>query len=754
MRKGTKIFLRLELALVAVAFLAVWLFSMEPARDFFIESTLERHYGELEQFRKATQTLRAKRLTAQELNSVRDTMIDLSRKGFILEEDGRLLQSQVLERLGDTRGAETMLRDLLRSDDPIVRADAVMRLVSVEDHRNEPEKGAKLIENNRDLFRNYRRDESLFTLARMYWQSGDFVRAGHAAASIVHLSDDEDDRDFYRQTVKARWCDFSHDERRRVLDTLIDISYFGTAAELTASFIRENAPGAAEAERVAFSLLSRSRDGFTQPVLDSLSANTNLAQVAQEMSDYCTSAAPDIRSRSGVVRGAYYNRLLRNLNRGGRYNAEAAMKRFRDYLTGDVDQEYLRKDLLLALRAQLAVKDYASATNLAWMAFARAGRTNQPAALGYEAAFWSGYAAWRLSDGPRALQAFEASLSLRPVGYHAMQAHEMVFDLFAKKMVPGIAPDLGGYVRSLEEKFLLGQDVSSRIYYGRALYAFRTGAEREALGERIAGLLRDYRASDLFDFDSAVLSRLRSSPGYIKFLIYARAGFQDRAKALLASGGIQDPLIQDILLLREMVKNRQYQKAEDLFSSLELSDDLMDVLPFLSPELQRCIFPTPFDGEISLALSKLRDGRVDRLLVYSIIRAESFYQPNLRSSAGARGLMQLMPSTARLISKDVLGQREVNLYDPVNNILLGTRFLNDNVQDLGLVSGVACYNGGNAVVSRIQRRFSPANPAELVEILPYAETREYVTKVLTYYAYYSLIYQQENLSAKVVAFAR
>lgn len=748
MPHGKRIVLRLQIAFFATAFLAAWLFSIEPARDFFIESTLERHYDELETFRKATATLRATRLTEPQLREVLGSLTDLENKGFLLEEDSKLARSQAIQRLGDNRGAEAILNKLLQSKDEIVRADAVVRLADLAEKQDLPIKGAKLLEKNRSLFQHYRRDEILFTLARLWWQAEDFDKAGKAVSSIVHMSDDEDDREFYKQVVKARWSTFARAEKRRVLDALLEMSYYGTASELTARFIREENPDAVEAERISFALLYRTRDAGVKLALAALSENTNLTRVAEEMTDFNESGAGGIRSSSGYVRGAWFYRQLRGLNRSGRYNADAAAKRFREYLAGDVDQEYLKKNLMLSMRAQLAVKDYAAVTNLAISAFARAGRTNMPEALGAECAFWCGYAAWKLGDGNLAVEAFESSLSLRPVSYHAMQARDIVSDIFTRGLASNTAPNFDAYVRSLEEKFLLGGDIASRLHYGRALYAFRSGSAREALGERIAGLLRNYHGGELYDFDGSVLAKVRKSPNYVKFLIYARAGFHDRAKALLASAGIQDPLIQDILLLREMVKNRQYQRAQDIFSSIELSDEVVNVLPFLSPELRRCIFPTPFDGEIGLALSKLHDRKVDRFLVYSIIRAESFYMPNLRSSAGARGLMQLMPATARLIARDVLGQREVNLYDPVNNIMLGTRYINDTVQELGLVSGVACYNGGIAVISRMKKRFSPANALEMAEILPYAETREYVKKVLTYYAYYTMIYQREELAAK------
>ncbi len=105
--------------------------------------------------------------------------------------------------------------------------------------------------------------------------------------------------------------------------------------------------------------------------------------------------------------------------------------------------------------------------------------------------------------------------------------------------------------------------------------------------------------------------------------------------------------------------------------------------------------------------------------VRAVVRVESDFNPNVVSNAGAMGLMQLMPQTARS-----MGVRDP--FDPRQNLLGGTRDLRvlANSFNGDLVLTVAAYNAGGGAVTRYRG------------VPPYAETRRYVQRVLRhYYAY-------------------
>ena len=105
---------------------------------------------------------------------------------------------------------------------------------------------------------------------------------------------------------------------------------------------------------------------------------------------------------------------------------------------------------------------------------------------------------------------------------------------------------------------------------------------------------------------------------------------------------------------------------------------------------------------------------VDPRLVKAVIQAESAYQPGARSPKGAMGLMQLMPDTARQYQAR-------NAYDPRANIEAGVKYLRTLLDQFELPLAIAAYNAGEGAV----RRFGG--------IPPFAETQDYVKKVLSLY---------------------
>lgn len=107
---------------------------------------------------------------------------------------------------------------------------------------------------------------------------------------------------------------------------------------------------------------------------------------------------------------------------------------------------------------------------------------------------------------------------------------------------------------------------------------------------------------------------------------------------------------------------------------------------------------------------------VDPKLVTSIIKAESNFNPNAVSKAGACGLMQLMPHTAKMLGV-------TNIFEPEENIEGGIRYFKGLLDEFNqnLPLSLAAYNAGPDVVKKIN------------DIPPIDETKNYVEKVLKYY---------------------
>ena len=125
---------------------------------------------------------------------------------------------------------------------------------------------------------------------------------------------------------------------------------------------------------------------------------------------------------------------------------------------------------------------------------------------------------------------------------------------------------------------------------------------------------------------------------------------------------------------------------------------------------------------------------------YAILRAESAWMSDARSGADARGLMQLVPSTAALVAKrnGLNWDGAASLYDPTVNIALGTRYLAQMAQrfDGSTWLASAAYNAGPNRVDRWLASRSALAPDLFVATMPYKETREYVARVMAFSVIY------------------
>lgn len=133
---------------------------------------------------------------------------------------------------------------------------------------------------------------------------------------------------------------------------------------------------------------------------------------------------------------------------------------------------------------------------------------------------------------------------------------------------------------------------------------------------------------------------------------------------------------------------------------------------------------------------------LDPFIILSIIRQESAFNPKARSKAGARGLMQVMLPTAKKIA--LLSSRK--LFDPSTNIKVGVKLFLNQVQRFGgdIELALAAYNAGRLKVEAWQKRYPSTDKMLFLDLIPYKETREYVTMILRNYYWYQRLYGDKN----------
>ncbi|MFN3883818.1 MAG: transglycosylase SLT domain-containing protein, partial [Rhodocyclaceae bacterium] len=150
-------------------------------------------------------------------------------------------------------------------------------------------------------------------------------------------------------------------------------------------------------------------------------------------------------------------------------------------------------------------------------------------------------------------------------------------------------------------------------------------------------------------------------------------------------------------------------------------------------------YPTPFFEQVA---PRAREVELDPAWVYGLMRQESRFVLDAKSSAGAKGLMQLMPATAKWVAKKIglASYHPGKVTDMDTNVILGTNYLRmvmDSLDDHPVLA-TAAYNAGPGR-ARKWRATTPLEGAIYAETIPFGETRDYVKKVMANATYYALV---------------
>jgi peptidoglycan lytic transglycosylase len=173
---------------------------------------------------------------------------------------------------------------------------------------------------------------------------------------------------------------------------------------------------------------------------------------------------------------------------------------------------------------------------------------------------------------------------------------------------------------------------------------------------------------------------------------------------------------------------RQYMVGAKL--ARELAPDL-EARPFgdAPEEIWRLVYPLPYSAEIETAAAR---ANIDPMLLAGLVRQESGFDPEAVSSAGAAGLAQLLPETARKEARRLrLRYSRKRLFEPGYNLRLGAAHLAGLLEEMGRPEeALAAYNAGRDRVAAWRGGGPFDEPAQFVESIPFSETREYVEIVM------------------------
>lgn len=357
------------------------------------------------------------------------------------------------------------------------------------------------------------------------------------------------------------------------------------------------------------------------------------------------------------------------------------------------------------------------------------GNTEKAAALGNiastrsgdalpEAAWIAGLGAWRLGDFARAAQHFEAVGNSSESGpwlgsagsYWAARAH-----------LKSHAPDK---VLAMLNKAAR----NPRTFYG-SIAARQLGHRAPFNWDRPA-------------LDKAQLAQIKSYPGITRAIALKQAGREDHGdREYRWTSRRLPPSERDALLRGATALDFPASQATLARQTLRYKGTAVDAALYPVPSW------TPSDGF-----------RMDRAILYAFIRQESNFMQHAKSSAGARGVMQLMPRTASYIARDrsLRGSRRNRLFDPNFNMFLGQKYLlylldkKTTRDNLFLVA--TAYNAGPGNLAKWLRAIDHREDwLMFIESLPKRETRNYVERVMANLWAYRSRFGQASPSLDAIA---
>lgn len=189
-----------------------------------------------------------------------------------------------------------------------------------------------------------------------------------------------------------------------------------------------------------------------------------------------------------------------------------------------------------------------------------------------------------------------------------------------------------------------------------------------------------------------------------------------------------------LMALSKLMDEKGLQRAKILLLNVQLDTSTSGMSKTWMEEL----YPLSYFDDVKKIVTKAHP-----FLVMGFMRQESGFDPFIQSPAGATGLLQLMPATAKWVN----GRKPMkSLFNTDFNIKLGGLYVKKNLDrfDGSLAKAAAAYNGGVGFVKRWEKRYPIKDTQLWADLIPFGETRNYVPSVMVNAYWYQKLYGKKS----------
>jgi soluble lytic murein transglycosylase len=380
-----------------------------------------------------------------------------------------------------------------------------------------------------------------------------------------------------------------------------------------------------------------------------------------------------------------------------------------------------------------------------WDRVAREYPTDERAA---RALFLLGVARYRLDDYPNSLDAFNRLAALAPPAGERAAAQYWIGKAYAALGDEGAARAAWEKAAEIDPTGYYSERAQDQLYH-RPPFDPPLSYDLAYELERERGRAEDWMRATFTiapDVNLADSSPLVAHPGLLRGIELWNLGLYDEARGEFEAlrQELQNDPVGLYRLANLLVEIGAYRPAIMAGRGVLALAGMSDADTFNAPIYFNHLRFGAYYQDLILPLAK--EYGLHPLLIFSVVRQESLFEGFVRSSAGASGLMQIMPPTG----EDIAGRlgwpedySDEDLVRPLVNLTFGVDYLARQRQafDNDLYAALAAYNGGPG--NAIQwKKLAGDDPDVFLEVIRYAETREYIRRVYELFTIYRLLYDR------------